>query len=1078
MKRVKQRLGITFIAFVVLSSAFIIAPSIVPQSKASTFFFEDFEPFPLPGWNATGYWHLVNDTTDPCVNAPGHPNRSYSPIHSYAYHIDATCDYDDGNSNFGSLTSPSIDLSGASQAYLHIRMWFQTQGGDGFDMKYVSISRDNTSWISLGQIADTYGDPMSTWFVKEFNISAYAGDSDIWIRFTFGTFDAALNYYAGWYIDNIIIDDSPIDLDVLMVEAWNRAPKSVEDGFGVVPMLQLNLSTNTGTITVTSIRIDLSGSPPNPSDILYAELWKDFRNDIPEPGDDAVLDMKMPPFPIVFNTDFEVSPPYPSHLFVIYYIEGATSGDWVGVSIANNAYITVEDGDVVSTANFPINTYVPTEKTQIVTSNPDTLFVESWNRAPSTVEPGDQEVPIMQLNLTASADIMRVYSLGISFSGSPYKPSNIGSVDLWFDANGNDIFEVKKDKWLAGDSSLPYTFSFTLWVTPEASAKLFVVYDISFSATVGNWIGAKITSSLSIGILGSDVVSSVNFPMDTYIPSVKTQIVAPTVDTLTITYWQAKNPSTVEQGTLNVLMVNMTFEADANSVIIKSVDIDMKGVFTTITDVTAVKIFHDVNDNGLLDLGIDELLTRTQFWEGFPPTTTLWISIGKDFTVTAGAPESLLLVYDFSRSANVGDFIGVSLANETYINLKTGSIDVVAPMGFPIETNPDTEIVVSSPDILTVAYWKDVNPPSAAQGTQSILMTNMTLEVDANSVTVKSVDIDLKGNPTSATDISSVEIYHDVDNNGLYESGIDELLGFGAFSQGFPTKATVILGTLGFTVSNNTPENLLIIYDISIAANPGDFVGVSMVDETYINLFEWSIDSVASTNFPIETSTDTEIICLTGNVIGRVEDEIGEPIKGATAILYNFTGDVIATTPSNETGWFTFTGINQTTDGYTIEVTMTHYKAVVIGDIYVVGSITIDVGTIVLKTNATISGKVLDNNGKCASNATVEILDEDGNVVKTVYTDANGSYTFEDVGYGKYKIRVKATGYQHYTTSEVYTVDKDHLNVTVSDISLTVTPEPPGQFDWIWIVLLIVVIGVVLSYVFFFAKKQKKKEDS
>jgi len=1078
MKRVKQRLGITFVAFVVLSSVLIITPNMMPKSKATTFFYEDFEPSPMPGWTTMGYWHLVNDTTDPCVGAPGHPNSSYSPNHSYAYHIDATCDYDDGNWNFGSLQSPPFDLTGATQAYLHIRMWYHTEQGNANDLKWIFISLDGFSWEVLGQIADINGDPMGTWFVEEFNISKYAGIPNIYLLFKFDTFSAGRNYYAGWYIDDIIIDDSPIYRDALMVEAWNRAPESVEVGFGELPMLQLNLSTYTNSIKVTSIRINLSGLPPNPSDIAKVELWWDFGNDILEPGDDGLLDSKTPPFPIVFDTSLDVSPPHPYHLFVVFSIpSGATPGDWIGVSMADSTYITVEDGDVVSPANFPIDTYVPGERTQIVSSNSDTLIVEDWNRAPEIAEQGESEISMLQLNLSASANIIRLNSLEVVFSGSPDKPSNLGKASLYVDSDGNDLFEPGIDEWLGTESPPPYTFSFTLWVTPETTVKLFVVLTISSAATVGDWVGIKIPTSSSIGIsdkYGIDKASPSDFPIDTYVPGNRTQIVAPTVDTLTVVYWEAKNPPTVEQGTSNVLMVSMTLEANSNSVTLWSMDIDMKGTFATLADVSTAKIYHDVDNNGFLDLGIDEFLTQNQLWLGTPPTTTLWFIAGNGFKVTTGTPENLLIVYDFTPAANVGDFIGVSLVNETYINLRSGSIDVVAPTGFPIETSPDTEIVASSPDILTAAHWKDVNPPDAAQGAQSILMTNMTLEVNANSVTVKSIDIDLKGNPTSATDISSVEIYHDRNNNGLYESGIDELLGFGAFSQGSPPKATVILGTLGFTVSNSTPENLLIVYDISIAANPGDFVGVSMLDKTYFNLFGWSIDSVASTNFPIETSPDTEITAI-GNITGRIIDKNGEGLEGAAVSLYNSIGDFIATTITSETGWFTFIGLEPATDEYTVEVTMTNYISGIVENIDVVANTTIDIGAITLQTNGTISGKVLDNNGKDITNAKVELLDEDGNVVKNVYTNENGNYTFEGVGYGTYKIRVKAVGYQEYTTSETYIIDKNNLNVVVSDISLTVTPS---QFNWLWIVLLIVVIGVVISFVFFFTKKRKKKEDS
>ena len=43
--------------------------------------------------------------------------------------------------------------------------------------------------------------------------------------------------------------------------------------------------------------------------------------------------------------------------------------------MADSTYITVDGDAIVSSANFPIDTYVPGERTQIVAPNSDTLFV-------------------------------------------------------------------------------------------------------------------------------------------------------------------------------------------------------------------------------------------------------------------------------------------------------------------------------------------------------------------------------------------------------------------------------------------------------------------------------------------------------------------------------------------------------------------------------------------------------------------------------------------------------------------------------------------------------------------------------
>jgi len=330
----------------------------------------------------------------------------------------------------------------------------------------------------------------------------------------------------------------------------------------------------------------------------------------------------------------------------------------------------------------------------------------------------------------------------------------------------------------------------------------------------------------------------------------------------------------------------------------------------------------------------------------------------------------------------------------------------------------------------------------------------------------------LKGTPTLASDISLVEIYHDVNNNGLYESFPDVLLGSGTFSGSSPPTTTIPLDSFGFVVAADTLEKLLIIYDINTTATVGDYVGISMLDETYFNLPIGTTDIVSSLNFPIVTLPDTEITGLVGDIVGTIVDEYGDPIAGPTIILYNSTGDVLNITTANETGWFTFLDIDQATDEYVVEVMMTHYEPEVVMNIDVVAGDMTDLGTIVLQTNATINGRVQDNNRKGIVNARVELFDENGNAAKIVNTDLNGNYTFEGVGYGTYRIKVHATDYQSYTIPDTYTVDKDHLNVTVSDIYLNATQE---RFDWFWIVIIVIIIAIVLVTIFAFRQRKGKK---
>lgn len=82
-------------------------------------FIDDVE-MGLNGWNATGLWHQVEDGVSP------YPN-SYSPTHSWWYGDDNSGNYDTGNTNNGSLTSPPIVITNNVQAELSFRYWYETE---------------------------------------------------------------------------------------------------------------------------------------------------------------------------------------------------------------------------------------------------------------------------------------------------------------------------------------------------------------------------------------------------------------------------------------------------------------------------------------------------------------------------------------------------------------------------------------------------------------------------------------------------------------------------------------------------------------------------------------------------------------------------------------------------------------------------------------------------------------------------------------------------------------------------------------------------------------------------------------
>jgi len=159
-----------------------------------TIFFENFESG-LSKWDSiTGLWHLTNTSSS-------WPNPCHSPTHSMWFGQESTGDYDTGNSEMGNLTSIPIDFSNTTDTILEFYHWKETEGDADYDLSYVHISIDGSNWDLL---YDTVADVLP-WENVSIDISKYAGNSSVQLRFLFDTIDGLYNDYRGWLVDDIEI---------------------------------------------------------------------------------------------------------------------------------------------------------------------------------------------------------------------------------------------------------------------------------------------------------------------------------------------------------------------------------------------------------------------------------------------------------------------------------------------------------------------------------------------------------------------------------------------------------------------------------------------------------------------------------------------------------------------------------------------------------------------------------------------------------------------------------------------------------------------------------------------------------
>jgi len=161
-----------------------------PLLPACAGFFDNMESG-TGAWTSTGFWHRVVSG-----GACSHP--AWSPVYTWWYGMDATCNYNNGAANSGNLTLPCVSTS--STATLSFRSWEQTENAPPYDSRTVLLSTNGGgSWT---QVWNSTG-PENTWRLVSIPLSGLPISGNIMLRFRFDTLDSIANSYKGWYIDDV-----------------------------------------------------------------------------------------------------------------------------------------------------------------------------------------------------------------------------------------------------------------------------------------------------------------------------------------------------------------------------------------------------------------------------------------------------------------------------------------------------------------------------------------------------------------------------------------------------------------------------------------------------------------------------------------------------------------------------------------------------------------------------------------------------------------------------------------------------------------------------------------------------------
>ena len=151
-----------------------------------------------PGWTKTGDWEFGPPQGKGSYSSGRDPTSAYSGLNVYGNDLSVDGDYPNSAVNYFLTTTPFSLANLQAPITLSFYRWLNIESSN-WDHARVQVwngSTWDTIWDFVGSTTLT-----STWTKVEYNLGAYAGHSDVRIRWTLDTDYSVV--YGGWNIDDI-----------------------------------------------------------------------------------------------------------------------------------------------------------------------------------------------------------------------------------------------------------------------------------------------------------------------------------------------------------------------------------------------------------------------------------------------------------------------------------------------------------------------------------------------------------------------------------------------------------------------------------------------------------------------------------------------------------------------------------------------------------------------------------------------------------------------------------------------------------------------------------------------------------
>jgi hypothetical protein len=172
-----------------------------------TFFTETFDTD--PGWTIENGSHPADgwafgQPTGQGLDSYGAPDPTAGATGDNVYGVNLNGDIPANlTDNELKLTTPVMDLSTATSAQLRFQRWLGVESPT-YDHARIRLSIDGgASWQTVWQNTATVDD--ASWSEQVLDLPTAVGQSEVQIRWTYGSSDGSWNY-SGWNIDDVVVE--------------------------------------------------------------------------------------------------------------------------------------------------------------------------------------------------------------------------------------------------------------------------------------------------------------------------------------------------------------------------------------------------------------------------------------------------------------------------------------------------------------------------------------------------------------------------------------------------------------------------------------------------------------------------------------------------------------------------------------------------------------------------------------------------------------------------------------------------------------------------------------------------------